>query len=129
MLTMRQSFLVAGYLLAVAGLVSACVSHRVTDGRTRHEQLQIAEACLGMLHSSLTNDVEIMPDDPRVPEIIRALKPIDIQVQGTDVVISRAGTPAEYHLCRRSHDALPWVLYVAGQGYRDHEELLRLNHD
>ena len=129
MIRTRQSLLLAGCLLAVASLVAACVSTRVTDGRSRHEQRQIAEACLSMLHSSLTNDVDVRPDDPRVPEVIRALRPIDIQVQGTDVVISRAGTPAEYHFSRRSHDAKPWVLYIAGQGYKDHYELLRLNHD
>lgn len=82
-----------------------------------------------MLHSSLTNEADIHPDDPRVPPIIRALEPVDIQIQGTDVVISRAGRPAEYHFSRRPHDVRPWVLYVAGQGYRDHEELLRLDHE
>ena len=126
----RENLFLATCLLASAGVIAGCAwTRRVTDGHSRDEQRQIAEACWSMLHSSLTNDVDIQPDDPRVPEVIRALKPVDIQVLGTDVVISRAGTPAEYHFSRRPRDARPWVLYVAGKGYTDHEELLRLDHD
>src|SRR5437899_2259805 len=89
-------------VVGVATVVAACSSTtHTTDGHTRNEQRQIAEACLSMLHSSLTNEADIHPDDPRVPAIIRALEPVDIQVQGTDVVISRASRPAEYHFSRR----------------------------
>lgn len=80
-----------------------------------------------MLRSSLTNEMDIQPNDPRVPEIIRTLKPIEIQVQGNEVVIMRARTPTEYHLSHRPNDANPWVLYVAGQGYDGHQELIRLD--
>ena len=126
----RHNAVLAACLLALATAVAACSSTtHVTDGHTRPEQRQIAEACLSMLRSSLTNEADIRTDDPRVPAVIRALKPVDIQIQGTDVIISRTGRPAEYHFSRRPHDARPWVLYVAGQGYRDHEELLRLDHD
>jgi hypothetical protein len=119
-----------GSLIGVIGIVGACSSpQRTSDRHTLGEQRRIAEACLSMLHSSLTNETDIQPNDPRVPEIIRALKPIDIQVQGTDVVILRSGDPAEYHLSRRPHDRKPWVLYVVGTGNRGHEELLRLDHD
>jgi hypothetical protein len=111
-------------------VVAACSSTTyISDGHTRQEQQQIAEACLSMLHSSLTNEPEIQTNDPRVPDVIRALEPVDIQIQGNDVVISRTGKPAEYHFSRRSHDVKPWVLYVAGPGYKDHQELLRLDHD
>ena len=82
-----------------------------------------------MLHSSLTNEMDVAVDDPRVPEVIRALQPIDIQVQGTDVVITRTDTPHEYHFSRRSSDPKPWVLYVAGHGYDGHQELIRLDHE
>ena len=130
MIPKRPNAVIAACLVAVASVVAACSSTKhVTDGHTRREQRQIAEACLSMLHSSLTNEADIRADDSRVPAVIRALKPVDIQIQGTDVIISRAGRPAEYHFSRRPHDARPWVLYVAGQGYRDHGELLSLNHD
>ena len=126
----RQTFLLVGCLVVVASVVAACSStRRVSDGRSPDEQRCIAEACLSMLHSSLTNEMDIQPDDPRLPEIIRALQPVDIQIQGTDVVISRAGKPAEYHLSRRPKDPKPWVLYVAGHGYDGHQELIRLDHD
>ena len=82
-----------------------------------------------MLHSPLTNEMDIQVDDPRLPETIRALQPIDIQIQGTDVVITRSGRPSEYHLSRRASDPKPWVLYIAGHGYDGHQELLRLDHD
>ena len=82
-----------------------------------------------MLRSSLTNEIDIQQDDPRVPEIIRSLHPIEIEIQGTDVVITRSGDPAEYHLSRRPSDPKPWVLYVAGHGYDGHQELIRLDHE
>ena len=119
-----------GCLVMVGVVLAACSStRRVSDGRTPAEQRGIAEACLSMLRSSLTNEVDIQPDDPRVPEIIRNLRPVQIEIQGTDVVIMRSGRPAEYHLSRRSGDARPWVLYVAGHGYFGHQELTRLDHD
>lgn len=122
-----EVLLLAGFVVVVsAGCSSA---NRVSDGHTPDEQLRIAEACLKMLHSSLTNQIDIQPDDPRLPEVIRALRPINIEVQGTDVVITRLGRPSEYHFSRRPRDAKPWVLYVAGHGYDGHQELLRLDHD
>jgi hypothetical protein len=130
MIYMRQTLFLIGCLVTVIGVLVACSSTRhVSDGRTPDEQRHIAEACLSMLHSSLTNEMDIQPDDPRVPEIIRALHPIQIEIQGTDVVIMRSGKPAEYHFSRRPSDPKPWVLYVAGQGYDGHQELIRLDHE
>jgi hypothetical protein len=130
MIRRRQILLSVGCLVIVVGVVVACSSTRpVSDGGSPDEQRRIAEACLSMLRSSLTNEMDIQPDDPRVPEIIRALHPVEIWIQGTDVVIMRAGKPAEYHFSRRPRDPKPWVLYVAGHGYDGHQELLRLDHD
>ena len=119
--------LLAGFIAVVAGACSS--TRRVSDGRTPDEQRRIAEACFSMLHSSLTNEMDIQLDDPRVPEIIRSLHPVHIELAGSDAVVMCSGKPAEYHLSCRPHDAKPWVLYVAGPGYNGHEELLRLDHD
>src|SRR5437879_4007695 len=98
----RHFLLLVSCLAVVSGILVACSSaRRVSDGRTPGEQRRIAEACLSMLHSSLTNEMDIQPDDLRLPEIIRAMQPVDIQVHGTDVVITRVGNPSEYHLSRR----------------------------
>jgi len=130
MIRLRQTLFLVVCLAAIMGILFACsLGTHVSDGRTPDEHRRIAEACLSMLHSSLTNEADIKPDDPRVPEVIRALQPIEIVVRGTDVVIMRAGRPGEYHFSHRPHDARPWVLYVAGPGYRDHQELLRLEHE
>jgi hypothetical protein len=126
----RQILLLIGSFATVAVILVACSSTKhVSDGRTPDEQQRIVEACLSMLHSSLTNEMDIQPDDPRVPQIIRSLHPIHIELAGSDAVVMCEGKPGEYHLSRRSHDAKPWVLYVAGPGYNGHEELLRLDHD
>ncbi len=126
----HQTLMFAGCLATVGVILVACCStRRVSDGRTSEEQRRIAEACLNMLRSSLTNETDIRLEDPRVPQIIRSLQPVEIQIQGTDVVIMRVGKPAEYHLSRRPSDPKPWVLYVAGQGYDGHQELIRLEHD
>lgn len=118
----------SGALVLIA--VGAFVFFRpMTDGRTPEQRRQIAEACLSMLRSSLTNEVELKPDDPRVPQAIRALHPVDIELAGGDAVVMCAGRPAEYHLSRRPSEPKTWILYVAGPGYVGHRELLRLEHD
>ena len=101
----------------------------VTDGRTKEERQRIADALLTMLHSPLTNEVEIKADNPAVPEVIRALHPIDIELMGRDAVIICAGKPAEYHLTGSANDSKTWILYVAGPGYTGHREILRMKHD
>jgi hypothetical protein len=130
MTQMHRFLLLASCLTAVGGLFVACSStRRVSDGRTEDEHRRIAEACLTMLRSSLTNEREIQPDDPRISEIIRSLQPLDIQIRLNNVVILRAGKPTEYHLSHRPADAKPRVLYAAGEGYDGHQELIRLDHE
>ena len=129
MIQPRQTLILVGCFTFLVSLLAACSStQRASDSHTPKQQRAIAEACLVMLRSSLTNEMDIQPDDPRVPEIARALQPIDIQIQGTDVVIMRVGKPMEYHLSHRPSDAKPWVVYGAGQGYDGHQELIRLDH-
>ena len=126
----RKLLLIGGSIVALLIVIAAAVLFRpATDGRTRAERRQIAEACLSMLHSSLTNEVELKPGDPRVPEVIRALHPVNIELMGSDAVVMCAGRPAEYHLTRRPSEPRTWILYVAGPGYFGHKEILRMEHD
>jgi hypothetical protein len=118
-----------GMVLPVLTAAAIRLFGPVSDGRNPAERRQIAEACLSMLRSPLTNEVEIKPGDPRVPEVIRALHPIDIELAGSDAVVMCAGKPAEYHLSRESRRPKTWVLYVAGPGYLGHREILRMEHD
>jgi hypothetical protein len=102
------------------------------DGRTPAERRQIADACLAMLHSSLTNEVDaIKPEDPRVPEVIRALHPIAIDVMADfSVQIDCRSRPPEYFLMRLPHHTNTWVLCAAGPPIRfGPRELLTIQHD
>src|SRR6516162_8703902 len=101
-------------------LLSA-VSCRVSDGRSPAERQAIADALLAMLHSPLTNEVDLKMDDPRIPEVIRRLNPMDIQLAGNDAVVMCDGKPGEYHLNRPDSQQRIWILYVAGSGYNGHQ--------
>lgn len=126
---MRSNVLCRVRAAAAAGLVLLLVScnhDRVAQGAG--EQRRIAEACLAMLRSSLTNESDIVVSDPRIPEIIRALHPVDIQLTPTDVVVTRSGVPSEYHLNRRPSAPRIWIFYAAGGGWgAEHRELLRIS--
>ena len=61
-----------GIVAILIGGAAVVLLRPANDGRTPKERRQIAEACLSMLHSSLTNEVDLKPDDPRVPDVIRA---------------------------------------------------------
>lgn len=123
-----RKFVLIGCLAVALLIGSACAAlhHPVSDGRTKGERKQIAEALLAMLHSSLTNEVEITVDNAAVPEVIRALHPVDIELAGSDAVVICAGKPAEYHLSGQTNEPKTWILYVAGPGYRGHREILRI---
>ncbi len=126
----RKFLLVGSGVVLLLGAVAAIVLFRpVTDGRSSEERRQIAEACLSMLRSPLTNEVDLKPDDPRVPAVIRALHPVDIELAGSDAVVLCAGKPAEYHLSRQLREPKTWILYVAGPGYLGHREVLRMEHE
>jgi hypothetical protein len=123
----------AAVVLLIAGFY-IYIARPVNDGRTPAERRQIADACFAMLHSSLTNEVdEIKMDDPRIPEVIRALHPHHIEVMPNFAVnIYRAEKPEEYFLMRISHPTNTWILCVAephvrfGGGGR---EILRIEHE
>lgn len=126
---MKNTFFLQICAAAAAGVVLLQLGSqhkRVPQGTT--DQRRIAEACLAMLRSSLTNESDIVVSDPRIPEVIRALHPVDIQLTATDVVVTRSGVPSEYHLNRRLSAPRIWILYAAGGTWgAEHRELLRFS--
>jgi hypothetical protein len=131
----RKSLLVGCgviFLLIVSAVIY--VSLPPDDGRTPAQRRQIADACFTMLRSSLTNEIdEMKPDDPRIPETIRDLHPLYIEVTPNfDVDIYRAGKPEEYFLMHLGHPTNTWVLCIAGPSVRfggGGREILRIEHD
>ena len=127
-----RKFLLIGcgvvFLLVVVGAMF--IFRPASDGRTPAERRQIADALFSMLHSPMTNEVDdIKPDDPRVPQVIRALHPVGFMIVGSDAVVFCDGKPAEYHLSHKPSEPRTWILYVAGPGYLGHREILRFDHD
>jgi len=127
-------FLLIAFGLVVLLIVGVWIyiARPINDGRTPAERRQIVDACIAMLHSSLTNEVEeIKMDDPRIPEVIRALHPHAIMLSPNDAVdIYRVEWPEEYFLTRRGTNM--WILCVAGPSIRfggGGREILRIEHD
>jgi hypothetical protein len=128
----RKWTLIGACAVAVIAAVALSAARRLfSDGRTPQEHRRIAEACFSMLRSPLTNDAAIQTDDPRLPQVIRDLQPIYIEMMPpTDVVIMCATAPGEYHLSRRHSEPKTWVLYCAASGSgHSHRELLRITND
>jgi hypothetical protein len=101
------------------------------DGRTPAERRQIADACFAMLHSSLTNGDAIKVDDPRIPKVIRDLRPVGVLVDADfSVQIDFSEKPGEYFLMRLPKHTNTWVLCAAGVGIPfGPREVLRIDHD
>ena len=123
-----------GVVVLLIGSLYVYISRPINDGRTPAERRQIADACLTMLHSDSTNGFdEMKTDDPRIPEVIRALHPHHIDVMpGFAVDIYRKEWPQEYFLMRLGHPTNTWVLCVAGPSIRfggGGREILRIEHD
>jgi hypothetical protein len=119
-------------LLIAAGYIY--IARPINDGRTPAERRQIADACFAMLQSPLTNEVDdIKMDDPRIPEVIRALHPHHIEVIPNSAVdIYRTEWPQEYFLVRLEHPTTTWILCVDGPSIRfggGGREILRIEHD
>jgi hypothetical protein len=130
--TLKILLIAFGVLVLFAVGVVVYLRQPPDDGRTPAERRQIADACFAMLLSSLTNEVDpIKPDDPRVPEVIRALHPISIMVMPNFAVqIDGTGTPPEYFLMRLPGHTNTWVLCAGGPPIRfGPREILRIEHD
>jgi hypothetical protein len=121
-----------GVVMLLVAALCIYIARPINDGRTLAERRQIADACLAMLHSTLTNEIEaIKMDDPRIPEVIRALHPHHIEVSANFAVdIHRTEWPQEYFLTRVNSST--WILCVAGPSIRfggGGREILRMEHD
>lgn len=87
----------------------------------------VAEACVRLFDLPRIDD-SIDIHDEHLPQAIRELHPLDIEVTDQDVVIMTPGKPAEYHLTRREGPTGPQVLYVADPDYKgQHLEAFRLH--
>ena len=110
-----------------AALLVSCKHPPARAGTT--EQQHIAQACLQIMRSSLTNETDIAPDDQRLPEVVRALHPVDIEIAGQTVVVmfSLQDGLVEYHLAPVSTSPGTWQLFGAGPKFNnEHRELLRI---
>jgi hypothetical protein len=109
-------------------LLAGCKHTKADQGSS--EERRIAEACLQVLHSPLANELDIDPADSRLPEVIRALHPVHVEVGAKMVVVTfpLRGGLTEYHLAPVSTGPGTWVLYGAGPKYDNgHHELLRFH--
>ena len=126
---MKSKLLIRTCLAAAALIVPlmiGCKNGQIPQSSS--EQRRIAEACLAMLRSSLTNESDIAVNDARIPQVIRALHPVAIVLAGNDVVVMCSGKPAEYHLNHRSSEPRVWILYAAGGVWgSEHRELLKIS--
>jgi di/tricarboxylate transporter len=107
--------IVCGVVVALIAAWLVLVFWPVNDGHTPAQRRAIAEACLAMLHSSLTNEMDdIEVNDPRVPQVIRDLHPYSISISsGFDVDIYSNGKPPEYFLMHMESQHA-WILCAAG---------------
>jgi len=117
-----RSFIVCG-LLAI--LLAGC-SRRARLA----EPVAVARACLEMTSSSLTNQINIRPDDQRLPEVIRALRPqrISITAQTATVIFPLHNGLIEYHCSPVAGATNTWQLFGAGPRFNnERRELLRMH--
>jgi hypothetical protein len=115
--------------LVVVGLAPLIVGCKHTEpAKGSADQRRIADACLHVLHSPLAQEPDIDPADARLPEVIRSLHPVHVEVGAGMVVVSFALQDGltEYHLAPVSTEPGTWLLYGAGPKYQNqHHELLR----
>jgi hypothetical protein len=115
---------------AVSALAVALLAGCKHDEPAQHSSGErlIADACIQVLHSSLAQETEINPRDERLPESLRSLHPVAVEVGAGMVVVTfplRDGL-TEYHLARLTTEPGTCVLYGAGPKYKnEHRELLR----
>lgn len=123
---LKMSWLVVA-MLAVPMIVG-CKHTEPAQVQGSAEPQRIAEACLQVLRSPLAEESDIDPSDPRLPEVLRGLHPVHVEVGAGMVVVSfplREGL-TEYHLAPVSTEPGTWLLYGAGPRYKNqHQELLR----
>src|SRR5690242_2836714 len=95
--------------LAAALLIVGCKHTEAAQGTA--EDRRIAEACLQVLHSPVASESDIEPSDSRLPEAIKALHPVHVEVGAQMVVVTfpLRGGLTEYHLAPVASDAGSWL--------------------
>lgn len=117
-------------LFAVSTLATTIVTgcEHAGPARSSAGERRVADACLQLLRSPLAQEADIDPADARLPEVLRTLRPVHVEVGAGMVMVSfplREGL-TEYHLAPVSTEPGTWLLYGAGPKYQNqHHELLR----
>src|SRR5260370_38064935 len=110
-------------------LITVCLAGCKPPAARLAEPVRVVGACLQMISSSLTNEVDIKPEDSRLPDVIRSLRPHDIEIAGQTVVIMfplHKGL-TEYHFTPVAGSTTTWQLSGAGPSFNNaHRELLRI---
>lgn len=111
-------------------LVAICLAGCKPRQARLAEPVRVAKACLQMIGSPLTNEPDIKPDDPRLPDVIRSLRPHGIEIAGQTVVVMfplHEGL-TEYHFAPVASGTNTWQLSGAGPRFNDeHREILRIH--
>jgi hypothetical protein len=115
----------AASALAVV-LVASC--KHAEPAQSSAGERRVADACLQVLRSPLAQETDIDPADARLPEVLRTLHAVHVEVGAGMVVVSfplHDGL-TEYHLAQLTTEPGTWVFYGAGPKYKnEHRELLR----
>jgi hypothetical protein len=114
-------------LLATLGAVTAFViGARYIRPTAKHQR--IAEACRTLARSAPTlPDYVIHPDDPEMPEALRAANPVQVVATPQNVIVFVSGEFREYHLSQSRLDTNTWILYGALAKSGQHREILRIH--
>lgn len=116
-------------IVAIVGAIGA-VTGAAINGRSIRptaEHQRIAEACRSLARSSSTlPDYVLQPEDPAIPQALRALNPTQVVVGAQNVIVFVSGTLREYHLLQDGGATNAWILYGALAGNGRHQEILRL---
>jgi hypothetical protein len=130
----RKFLLIAGGAALILLLAAPRIYKIVwppNDGRTPAKRREIADALFAMMHSSLTNEGDITKmDDPRIPDVIRALHPIAIFVAPSHAQIDCSNKPQEYFLMPLPNGTNMWALCAAGPPIHfGPQEVLRIQYE
>lgn len=122
---LQRVIVIVVLLATVCSVTAALISARHIRSTSEHHR--IAEACRSLARSAqaLPNHV-IQPDDPSMPEALRAVNPTQVVATPQNVVVFVSGALREYHLSQSRTDTNTWILYGALAQSGRHREILRI---